>query len=99
VEASYGVEPMAAIRQIIPRTAPPITIRGAAQYTQALDEELQKALTKQQSPEQAIKNAETRWNQITHRLGTANQVKAIQANVGAWPPKGRYGPSETIAKS
>ena len=57
VVASYGKEPMEAFKQIVPRTAPPITIRGAAQYTQALDEELQKALTKQQTTAQAIKNA------------------------------------------
>ena len=99
VVASYGKEPMAAFKEIVPRTAPPITIRGAAQYTQALDEELQKALTKQQSPTQAIKNAERRWNQITERLGTANQVKALKANLTAWPPKGRYGPYSTIAKA
>ncbi len=99
VVASYGKEPMEAFAQIVPRTAPPITIRGAAQYTQALDEELQKALTKQQTPAQAIKNAERRWNAITKRLGTENQVKGIKANLDAWPPKGRYGPSATIAKA
>ena len=99
VVGSYGKEPMEAITQIIPRTAPPIVIRGAAQYTQALDEELQKALTKQQSPTQAIKNTEKRWNQITKRLGTENQVTAIRANFDAWPPKGRYGPTATIAKA
>jgi multiple sugar transport system substrate-binding protein len=99
VEQSYGKEPMEAFAQIVPRTAPPIVIRGAAQYTQALDEELQKALTKQQSPEKAIKNVEARWNAITHRLGTANQVQAIKANLGAWPPKGRYGPTKRIANA
>ena len=45
-------------------------IRGAPQYNQALDQELQKMLTKQQSPEQAMKNVERRWNEITKRLGT-----------------------------
>jgi hypothetical protein len=74
-------------------------IRGAAQYNQALDEELQKALTKQQSAEQAMKNVERRWNQITKRLGTASQVAGIKANLDAWPPKGRYGPSKRIAKA
>jgi multiple sugar transport system substrate-binding protein len=96
VVVSYGKEPMQAFKEIVPRTAPPIMIRGAAQYTQALDEELQKALTKQQSPAQAIKNAERRWNQITKRLGTANQIRA---NLSAWPPKGRYGPNKPIAKA
>src|SRR5207253_238558 len=35
VVESYGKEPMAAFKEIVPRTAPPITIRGAAQYRQA----------------------------------------------------------------
>src|SRR5207302_605517 len=96
VRASYGAEPMEAFKQIVPRTAPPIVIRGGAQYTQALDEELQKALTKQQSPKQAIQNAERRWNQITKRLGTENQVAAIKANFDAWPA--RIGPNKQIAK-
>jgi multiple sugar transport system substrate-binding protein len=97
VRASYQPEPTDALKQIVPRTAPPITIRGSAQYTGALDEELQKALTKQQSAQQAMKNVEQRWNQITKRLGTASQVQGIKSNLDAWPPKGRYGPSKTIA--
>jgi multiple sugar transport system substrate-binding protein len=99
VRQSYGPEPTDALVQIIPRTAPPINIRGAAQYNQALDVELQKALTKQQSPAQAMANVERSWNQITKRLGTENQVKAIKAYFDAWPPKGRYGPTQTIAKA
>jgi multiple sugar transport system substrate-binding protein len=94
---SYGAEPVKALTEIVPRTAPPITLRGGPQYTQALDEELQKMLTKQQSPEQAMANVEKRWNQITKRLGTAKQVAAIKASYAAFPPKGVYGPDKTIA--
>ena len=53
-------------------------------------------LTKQQSPEKAMANVEKRWNQITKRLGTAKQVKAIKASYAAFPPKGRYGPDKPI---
>jgi multiple sugar transport system substrate-binding protein len=96
VIASYQPEPIRALKEIIPRSVPPITLRGAPQYNQALDQELQKVLTKQQSAEAAMKNVERRWNQITKRLGTEKQVKAIRASYAAFPPKGRYGPNAPI---
>ena len=97
VIGSYGAQPIRALTEIVPRTAPPITLRGGPAYTQALDQELQKMLTKQQSPEKAMANVENRWNQLTKRLGTAKQVKAIKASYAAFPPKGRYGPDKPIA--
>jgi multiple sugar transport system substrate-binding protein len=96
VVASYGKQPMRAFKKIMERQAPPITLRGAPAYNAALDQELQKMLTKQQSPEQAMKNVEQRWNEITKRLGTAKQVKAIKASLAAFPPKGTYGPNKPI---
>lgn len=96
VIASYGAQPMRAFQKVIERQVPPITLRGAPAYNQALDQELQKMLTKQQSPEQAMKNVEQRWNQITKRLGTAKQVRAIKASYAAFPPKGTYGPNAPI---
>ena len=92
----YQPQPVRALKEIIPRSAPGITIRGAPQYNQALDQELQKMLTKQQSPEQAMKNVERRWNQITKRLGTEKQAKAIRQSYAAFPTKGRYGPNAPI---
>jgi multiple sugar transport system substrate-binding protein len=97
VKASYGPEPIRALKQIVPRSVPPITLRGAPAYNQALDQELQKMLTGQQSPEKAMANVENAWNKITKRLGTAKQAKAIQASYAAFPPKGTYGPDKPIA--
>jgi multiple sugar transport system substrate-binding protein len=97
VVASYGAQPMRAFKEIIARTAPPITLRGAGEYGAALDEELQKMLTKQQTPEKAMANVEKRWNATTKRLGTAKQAKAIKASYAAFPKKGTYGPTKTIA--
>jgi multiple sugar transport system substrate-binding protein len=96
VIGSYGAQPIRALKEIIPRSVPPITLRGAPQYNQALDQELQKMLTKQQSPEQAMRNVERRWNQITKRLGTERQARAIRESYAAFPPKGRYGPNKPI---
>jgi multiple sugar transport system substrate-binding protein len=91
---SYQPEPTNALKSIIPRTAPPIRFRGAGQYHQALDEELQKALTKQQSPARAMKRIADRWDRITERLGTEGQVEAIKADRGAWPDE--TGPDKTL---
>lgn len=96
VKASYTPNAIKALKEIIPRTVPPITLRGAGEYNQALDEELQKMLTKQQTPERAMANVERRWNTITERLGKAKQAKAVKASYKAFPPKGRYGPSKPV---
>jgi multiple sugar transport system substrate-binding protein len=97
VIGSYQPQPVRALKEIIPRSVPPITLRGAPQYNQALDQELQKMLTKQQSPERTMRNVERRWNQITERLGTERQARAIRESYAAFPPKGRYGPSRPVA--
>ena len=88
VRASYKPYAADKLKQIIPNTAPPIlAIRGAREYTQALDQNLQKALSKQISPEQAMANTAKAWDKITNRIGREKQIKAIKANRAAWPKK------------
>ena len=99
VVASYQAEQMKALGEIIPRTVPPITIHGSGEYNQALDEELQKMLTKQQTPEQAMANVEKRWNTTTARLGQSKQAAAMRASRTGFATKGTYGPDATIATS
>jgi multiple sugar transport system substrate-binding protein len=86
VRASYKPYACDKLKQIIPRTAPCIlAIRGAREYTQALDQNLQKALTKQISPEQAMENTARAWEKITDRIGREKQIRAIKTNRAAWP--------------
>jgi multiple sugar transport system substrate-binding protein len=86
VRESYKPYACDKLKQVIPHTAPPIlAIRGAREYTQALDQNLQKALTKQISPEQAMANTAKAWDKITNRIGRDKQIKAIRANRAAWP--------------
>ena len=94
--ASYKPYGMKALKEIIPRSVPPITIRGAGEYNQALDEELQKMLTKQQTPEKAMANVEQRWNTITERLGKKKQAAVVVASYKAFPKKGVYGPTKPV---
>jgi multiple sugar transport system substrate-binding protein len=86
VRGSYKPYGADELKKIIPHTAPEISgIQGANEYTQALDINLQRALSKQISPEQAMAATETAWEKITNRIGREKQIKAIAANRAAWP--------------
>jgi multiple sugar transport system substrate-binding protein len=77
VALSYKPQPLGQFANIIPRTAPPITIKGGGAYRDSLSEEIQKVLTKQQTAEQAAKTLETRWNKITDEQGAEIQSEAL----------------------
>ncbi|MBV9196740.1 MAG: extracellular solute-binding protein [Solirubrobacterales bacterium] len=86
VRSSYKPYACDELKTIIPHTAPPIlSIRGAREYTQALDNNLQKALTKQITPEQAMSQTAASWEAITNRIGRQKQIAAIKASQPAWP--------------
>ena len=70
---------------IIPRSAPPITLKGGGAYRDSLSEELQKVLTKQQTPEQAAKAIAGRWDKITEEQGVDLQVEALATFKTAFP--------------
>ena len=44
---SYKPQPLGAFQEIVPRTAPPITIRGGSEYRQSTSDMIQAVLTKQ----------------------------------------------------
>jgi multiple sugar transport system substrate-binding protein len=91
VRSSYKPFGCDELKVIVPNTAPPIAgMRGANDYTTSLDTNLQKALTKQISPEQAMANAASAWEKTTNRYGRAKQAKAIKANLAAWPTGYKY---------
>jgi len=84
-QGGYKPEGTANLKRIIPYTAPPITLRGAAEYTNALDLELQKALSGQKSPQAAIDDASKQWDEITERIGADKQSAALKGNLAVWP--------------
>ncbi len=85
VAQSYKPEPLGQFANIIPRTAPPITLKGGGAYRDSLSEELQKVLTNQQTPEKAAKALEDRWNKITEESGVELQVEALQTLKASFP--------------
>ena len=54
---------------------PEIFIPGAAQYEDALDLHVNKALAGQETPKQALDAVAQEWNAITQRLGQQKQVE------------------------
>ena len=54
---------------------PEIFIPGAAQYEDALDLHVNKALAGQETPKQALDAVAKEWNAITDRLGRQKQIQ------------------------
>jgi len=101
VAAGYKPQPTGQLKNIIPRTAPPITLKGGNAYRDALSEELQKVLTRRQTPERAAKALEDRWNRITEEQGVETQVEALKTFNQGFPritdPPGRQLPVEEVS--
>ena len=70
---------------IVPRSAPPINLKGGGAYRDSLSEILQAVYTNQQSPEQAAKSLEDRWNKITEEQGTELQLAALPTLLASFP--------------
>jgi multiple sugar transport system substrate-binding protein len=82
---SYKPQPLGEFANIVPRSAPPINLKGGGAYRDSLSEILQAVYTNQQSPEQAAKSLEDRWNKITEEQGTELQVAALPTLLASFP--------------
>jgi multiple sugar transport system substrate-binding protein len=82
---SYKPQPLGQFANIIPHSAPPITLKGGGAYRDSLSEELQKVLTGQQSPEQAAQALQNRWDQITEEQGIDIQTTAYPTLKASFP--------------
>ena len=85
VIASYKKTTVDAFKEIVPHTAPPITIRGGSEYRTALSDQIQNVLTKQKTPEQAAKALQDAWDATTNRIGVAKQVQALKTLNASFP--------------
>lgn len=85
VAASYQPYAMKTIPFTIARGVPTLNFGGATAMDNALDEELQAALTKQKTPKQAMDAAQKKWEQIVKRLSSRGIVDAIKASRATWP--------------
>jgi multiple sugar transport system substrate-binding protein len=85
VQESYHAYHIQTIRDVIPRAVPSINYPGATAYHKALGGNLTEALKGSKSAEQAMKDTETAWREITQQVGQKKVVDAIKASKAAWP--------------
>jgi len=85
VVATYHDYHVPVIRETIRRSCPSINFAGQNALDNALDEQLQAALTGQIKPAEAMKKATESWKGIIAKRGEAKMVDAIRKNRSAWP--------------
>ncbi len=85
VALTYHPYSMVTIPATIARSAPTINFVGQTALDNALDEELQAALTGQKTAREAMDAAQGRWEQTIKRQSRNGIVEAIKASRSMWP--------------
>ncbi|MEZ5913744.1 MAG: carbohydrate ABC transporter substrate-binding protein, partial [Paracoccaceae bacterium] len=85
VAQSYQPYSMETIPATIARSVPSINFAGQTALDNALDEELQAAITGQKSVRDAMDAAQGKWDKIIKRQARNGIVEAIQASRATWP--------------
>lgn len=85
VAANYQPYAMKTIPYTIARGVPSLNFGGQTALDNALDEELQAALTKQKTPREAMDAAQGKWEQIIRRQRGRGILEAIKASRSTWP--------------
>lgn len=85
VAATYHDYAMVTIPETIARSVPSINFAGQTALDNALDEELQAAITGQKTPEEAMQAAQKKWENIIRRQEKNGILEAIAASRKTWP--------------
>ena len=85
VRQTYHDYHMDVVRESVARTVPTINYPGATAFHNALDENLDAALTGSKSAADAMADTERQWARVARRVGEDKLVEAIKANKAAWP--------------
>ena len=85
VAATYQPYSMDIIPKTIARSAPTLNFAGQTALDNALDQELQAALTGQKTAKEAMVAAQAKWEQIIKRQERNGILKAIAASRKTWP--------------
>lgn len=84
VAANYKPYAMETIPYTIARSVPGLNFGGQTAMDNALDEELQAALTGQKTPREAMDAAQGKWEQIIRRQKSKGILEAIKASRETW---------------
>lgn len=85
VAASYQPYSMKTIPATIARSVPSINFAGQTSLDNALDEEIQAALTGQKTAREAMDAAQGKWERIIQRQRRNGIEEAIKASRATWP--------------
>jgi multiple sugar transport system substrate-binding protein len=85
VRASYKDWHIPIYQATIERSIPPITLNGTNEYVNALDDNLQAAMTGAKTAEQAMEHTASEWEKITDRLGRDKQIVAMRELAKTYP--------------
>ena len=85
VSQTYMPYAMETIPETIARSAPTINFAGQTALDNALDEEIQAALTGQKTAKEAMDAAQGKWEQIIRRQKRNGIIEAIKASRETWP--------------
>lgn len=85
VASTYHPYAMETIPATIARSVPSINFAGQTALDNALDEEIQAAITGQKTPKQAMDAAQSKWERIIKKQKRNGIVDAIKASRETWP--------------
>jgi multiple sugar transport system substrate-binding protein len=85
VAQTYQPYSMETIPATIARSAPTINFAGQTALDNALDEEIQAAITGQKTAREAMDAAQGKWEQIIRRQKRNGIIEAIKASRNTWP--------------
>ncbi len=85
MKEAYGEEFLPVLHSLTQNAFPDISLRGAAEYLDNLNLNLQQAFAGQKGAERALKDAADSWQQITDRIGRLGQIEAWRAERQNYP--------------
>lgn len=85
VASTYHPYSMETIPATIARSVPSINFAGQTALDNALDEEIQAAITGQKTAREAMDAAQSKWERIIRRQNRNGIVEAIKASRETWP--------------
>lgn len=82
---TYGVELGPVLKANAEQSFPDIALRGASEYIDILNINLQLAVAGLKDPKKALEETANAWQEITERLGRGGQIEAWQETIKAYP--------------
>ncbi len=82
---AYGAEFMPVLLNLTKNSFPDLAVRGAAEYLDNLNLNLQQAYAGEKGAEQALEDTADAWQQITDRIGRLGQAEAWREERKGYP--------------